>query len=145
MKPLAVKALPATPVAVEPERIAVNLKELNARIHGYHADLDEVKGALIDAQKQLDQHAATRMVARLERLEQQRQFVALYYDSLTDDERRTVAAPRPLAATAQLAASRLQQMESAPGEDFLEPFAADFTAELHSRLEKLLATPGASR
>jgi hypothetical protein len=157
MKPVAVAAKVAKPVAAKPplgrifdpeaqtrrelgaerraaKRVELNLAELNARIGGYHDGLDEVEAAIVAAKGAVSKEAATRLVGHVEELAGQYGFVRLYYEALTEDEREFVTAPRSMASTVTLVAQQCEGVEQAGGEDFLDASADDTGGELAKRL-----------
>jgi len=109
----------AVPQAVEPVRI--NLTELAARITGYHDGLDEVETALLT----LEVNDFTTLAAQIRQLEEMThdfRFVSIYFELLTDDERRAVTAPRPMTATLAEIERRLDRSQAVRSGDFLEEF-----------------------
>lgn len=143
------------PVVAQPERlappqpaavpVAVNLDELNARITGYHEGLAEVMAAAVSERRNLSLEKLTSLVDEIEELASQRQFVALYYDSLTDDERQAVIKPRPVGPAVKLLQSALADAtRGEDDDDFLRPFEADEhdVADLDARLQKLAGEAG---
>ena len=121
------------PVAEETIPISVNLAELRARIAGYHAGLRELSAAAVNAGEELTLSAATKLVAEFEELARQREFVSLYYESLTPAEQAAVAEPHPLQETA---AVLVQAIERAAEEH--EAIFDPFTGVEHSPFAKLV-------
>ena len=112
---------PTPPPAAQPAAapVRVNLAELKARINGYHDGVAEVEAAVLagdrDSPEQVNQ-----LVSEVEQLAGQYQFVRMYYDALTEAERRSVAAPQSLAATVELVEQQRARLPQANGEDFLQ-------------------------
>lgn len=99
--------------------VTVNLAELKARIDGYHDGLAEVEAAAL-AGDQVSREQVNQLVTEVEQLASQYQFVRLYYDALTEAERRSVAAPQSPAATVELVDQQRASLPQASGEDFLQ-------------------------
>lgn len=117
--------------------VTVNLAELNARIGGYHVGLDEVDAAIVAAQNGLSAAEAESLVARLEELTGQCQFVRLYYDALTKEERNGIAAPRSMKSTVELVSQQCAHVEDAGEEDVFKSAAGDAEGELAGRLRAI--------
>jgi hypothetical protein len=117
----------------QPPAVTVNLAELNARIGGFHQELSDVEAAVVAGRLTHDQLAS--LVARLEALARQQQFVQLYFDALTPQERRRVAAPRPMDEAIALVAA--QVAKTAESADLLDDFDAsgNASATLAERLQ----------
>ena len=131
---------PAPQPAVE-----VNLAELNARIGGYHDGLREVEAALVASREGMTEGELTKLVARLEELAGQYEFIQLYYGSLTRDERHFAIEPRAISETVKLVDRKRELVELLSADDHFA--AADETgeSELAQRLRALLefaAKPG---
>jgi hypothetical protein len=89
-------ATPATRVTtVSTPSVQINLRELNARIAGYHQELGEIEAATV-VDGPLSTAQLERLVARLEAIAGQYQLITLYHGSLRETERRVVVEPRPL-------------------------------------------------
>jgi hypothetical protein len=136
--------LPETPAAADSKvdakspatkPVDLNLAELNARIGGYHDGLDELDAAIVAANGDLSENAATRWVERLEELAGQYAFVRLYYDALTAEEREFVTSPRSMASTVTLVAQQCEGIEGAASGDFLESSDDNSRNELGKRLD----------
>lgn len=109
-------------VPVEPqEPVGVNLTELAARIAGYHDALDKIDMALM-TMKTADMEVITREIAQLESLVRDYRFVDLYYQSLTEAERRMVIAPRPMNTVIAEIERQLDRCEEVLDGDFLGMF-----------------------
>jgi hypothetical protein len=121
--------------------VTVNLAELNARIAGYHEGLTEIDAALVSRGRRAPQQLAD-LMDQLEQLANQHQFVSLYYDALTADEREVVAAPRSIGPT--IRAMERHLAAAASNGDPLAPFDANDSAEptLRDRLRGLSAAGG---
>jgi hypothetical protein len=125
----------ATPyeATTEPAAVNVNLAELNARIEGYNQQLAEIEASMV-VEGGVSGPRLTTLVEEIEQLAQQYQFVKLYFDSLTDSERRRVSEPRSM-SDAISHASRLAAREQ-DAADFLADFEADdAAATLTDRLQ----------
>ena len=86
----------------------------------------------------------TTLVEEIEQLAQQYQFVKLYFDSLTDSERRRVSEPRSMSDAISLA-SRLAAREE-DASDFLADFEADDAAPtLTDRLQAIAGSAGVNQ
>ena len=121
--------------------VAVNLTELNARIEGYHQGLGDVEAAVIAGGRPSPMELET-LVTRLEDLNEQYQFLSLYYDALTGQERQRVTAPRsPVDAVALLSPFVI---EPGDGSDFLADFAAP-SGDEPTLAERLQAVTDAAR
>jgi len=110
----------AVPQAVEPVRI--NLTELAARIAGYHNGLDEVETTLLTLDEANDFTTLAAQIRQLEEMTHDFCFVSIYFELLTDDERRAVTVPRPMTATLAEIERRLDRRQVARSGDFLEEF-----------------------
>ncbi len=131
---------PSSPAVVRPvDRVQLNLEELNARIRGYHLGLAEVEAEIL-AGGDLSGAKLEPLVAQLEQLAVQYQFVVLYYQSLTPRERRIVAPPRPMSETVRLVEQRLIDDDG----DFLNDFDAQQGAN-RTLSERLRALNAAAR
>jgi hypothetical protein len=122
---------PAPPTPVE-----VNLAELNARIGGYHDGLREVEATVVARQKQMNVEEVTKLVDRLEELAAQYEFVEMYYELLSADERHFVMAPRSLVDTVRLVEQQRSRVESTDGDHFASAGDAG-DSELAQRLLRL--------
>ncbi len=119
--------------------VSVNLGELQARISGYHAGLAKVRGEAVRAGASLSLPAATKLVAELEEIAREREFVELYYAALTPEERRSVDQPSDLAGTAEALAAALDEAAAATEATF-DPFATGSASpfgKLRERVEQL--------
>jgi hypothetical protein len=131
----------ATSPAPEPAgpTVAINLTELAARIAGYHRGLSELDSTLVaNEHPQLDRLAG--QISVLESLAQDYQFVRLYYDALTAQERRTVIPPRSLTNTLAELRRHLDRLQNDVEADFLGEYDAalgEKFASLRSRLEAI--------
>jgi hypothetical protein len=124
--------------------VRVNVRELNARINGYHQELGEIEAATV-VEGKVAAVQLNEMVAKLETLAGQYQLVQLYYAALTDAERQQVTAPRVM----QEAIDLVNRHVHAADEDvdiFAEFDAAEPTGEspLAERLRKVAETVGLS-
>jgi hypothetical protein len=99
--------------------VQLNLAELNARIAGYHQGLKGIEAAVV-AVSEPSAEQREELVVQLEDLAAQYQFVELYYDSLTEAERRHVTAPKPMSDSVELVARYVGRR--AVGDDFLAEF-----------------------
>lgn len=125
------------PVASSSTAVDVNLVELNARIGGYHDGLDEATAELV-VDKSLNTLRMTRLVGELEELAAQHEFIMLYFQALSDRERKFVLEPRPIRPTLELAERQRRELEEA-GDDFLTSAGgARRPSKLAQRLEELL-------
>jgi hypothetical protein len=124
---------PALQPAVE-----VNLAELNARVGGYHDGLREVEAALVANRRKMTFGELAKLVARLEELVDQCEFVHLYYEALTREERQFVIEPRPLADTVKLVDQQRKLMELLSAEDHFAAVDEWGESELAGRLRVLL-------
>lgn len=116
--------------------VYVNLSDLAARIAGYHDSLDEVEAALFRLPNQ-NLAAAQQPLRKLQQLASDYHFVKLYYDTLTEQERRTIVAPRSLLHVCDRFSRCLDQMAAARDGDFLRPFDTKASAALNSQLNDL--------
>ncbi len=120
------------------EPVGVNLTELAARIAGYHDSLDEVETALLRSDA-----ASLALVAEqakhLDAMTRDYRFVQLYYDALTEEEKQTVLAPRPLSATLREVSRQLDRYEESLDTDFLGSIDASQSAQIEE-LRELLST-----
>ena len=126
-----------------PAPVQVNLAELSARVGGYHEGLREIEAALVANREGMTVGQVAQLVGELEQLAGQYQFVRLYYDALTRDERHFVAAPRSMAATIDLVERERARVETADVDDFLvtnEPAVEE--GELAMRLKALAEVAG---
>ena len=106
--PKVVRPIAAVQKAAPRESVFVNLSELTARIAGYHDGLDEVEADLSHLSEQ-DLTAAKKAVRKLHRLADDYRFVKLYYDALTDAERRSIITPRSPAEVCKEFSRQLNQ------------------------------------
>jgi hypothetical protein len=136
----------ATSPAPEPAgpTVAINLTELAARIAGYHRGLSELDSTLVaNEHPQLDRLAG--QISVLESLAQDYQFVRLYYDALTAQERRTVIPPRSLTNTLAELRRHLDRLQNDVEADFLGEYDAalgEKFASLRSQLEAIASRAG---
>jgi hypothetical protein len=151
IEPIAeVPALEAPPVGAtpyetttEPAAVNVNLAELNARVGGYNQQLAEIEASMV-VEDGVSGQRLTTLVEEIEQLAQQYQFVKLYFDSLTDSERRRVSEPRSMSDAISLA-SRLAAREQ-DASDFLADFEADDAAPtLTDRLQAVAESAGVNQ
>ncbi|MAT68403.1 MAG: hypothetical protein CMJ58_02665 [Planctomycetaceae bacterium] len=130
---------PATATTVQPTVVTVNLPELRAQIAGYHAGLRDLEAAVTNARDALTLADVARAVSELESLAAQYEFVLLYYQSLTNDERVRVDQPRSPAATARRLAAAVDVAADDPAGGF-DPFnsaAATAVNQLRAKLAEL--------
>jgi hypothetical protein len=143
--PLEAPPFGATPYETTPEPAAVNvnLAELNARIEGYNQQLAEIEASMV-VEGGVFGPRLTTLVEELEQLAQQYQFVRLYFDSLTEPERRRVSEPRIMSDAISLAARLAAREEDAS--DFLADFEADDAAPtLTDRLQAVAESAGVNQ
>lgn len=126
--------------------IRVNLRELNARIHGYHQALGEIESATVVAAP-MTERELERLITQLEALAGPYQLVQLYYEALSDAERRKVATPRAMHEAIDLM-NRHVQAANASLDIFAEFDAADEApaseTPLAERLRKVAEAIGSS-
>ncbi|MDZ4659548.1 MAG: hypothetical protein SH868_18410 [Bythopirellula sp.] len=103
------------------EPIRVNLIELSARIAGYHDSLNEVDTALLRMET-ANVDTLSEQIQRLEALARDYSFLDLYYESLTDAERRKVLSPRTMESTITEVERQLNSSEAVLDGDFLGSF-----------------------
>lgn len=120
------------------EPVAVNLTELAARIAGYHDGLDEVETALLRMDT-ASLEGVAEQINKLTALARDDSFVRLYYESLTDAERRKVLAPRSMESTITEVERQLTQCEEVLDGDFLDSFDKAAEAEIAALRGKLAA------
>jgi hypothetical protein len=130
------------PVKVEaakpaPAPVAVNLAELNARIGGYHEGLREIEAAMVVGREEMSVGQIAKSVGQLEQLAGHYQFVRLYYDSLTREEKQAVTEPRTMAETVELVERERARVEVAGDENFLASNEVVEEGELAMRLKAL--------
>ncbi len=131
----------ATSPAPEPAApiVAINLRELAARIAGYHQGLSELDSTLLANERpQLDH--LTGQIRVLESLAQDYQFVRLYYDALDAQERYAVIPPRSLKNTLAELRRHLDHLQNDLEADFLGEFDAavgERLAGLRSQLDAI--------
>lgn len=123
--------------AAKPAPVAVNLAELNARVGGYHEGLREIEAAVVAGREGMTAGQVAKLVSQLEQLAGHYQFVRLYYDSLTREERPSVTQPRSMAATVELVERERARVEIAENEDFLVSNEVVEEGELAMRLKAL--------
>jgi hypothetical protein len=124
--------------AAKPAPVAVNLAELNARVGGYHEGLREIEAAVVAGREGMTVGQVAKLVGQLEQLAGHYQFVQLYYDSLTKEERPSATEPRSMAATVELVERERARVEAAQDEDFLAASDAPVEeGELAMRLKAL--------
>ncbi|MBA3482500.1 MAG: hypothetical protein H0T51_11855 [Pirellulales bacterium] len=123
--------------AAKPAPVAVNLAELNARVGGYHEGLREIEAAVVAGREEMTVGQVAMLVGQLEQLAGHCQFVQLYYDSLTRDERTSVTEPRSMAETVKLVERERARVETAEDEDFLASNEVVEEGELAMRLKAL--------
>lgn len=124
--------------------VMVNLAELNAQIRGYHVGLDEIEATIVRERGKLKLGHVAKLVGELELLAGQHQFVRLYYDGLSDRERRFVNEPRSMGDTIALVEGQRAMLVEEEG-DFLTTLEADAEEdELQRRLKAVAAAVGAS-
>jgi len=110
--------LPSKP---DEEPVRINLTELAARIAGYHASLDQIETELLFA-KSPDLNFLEKRVRELHALTRDFRFVKLYYEALSEKERKQISAPRWMSATLAEIERLIQQNESQQEGDFLGSF-----------------------
>jgi hypothetical protein len=137
----------ASEIAARAERpaISVNLRELNARINGYHQELGEIEAATV-VEDSVGPRQLNRLVAQLESLAGQYQLVHLYYDALSDAERQRVTSPRAMDEAIDLVNRHIQAADE-NRDIFAEFDAADAPTNeslLAERLRKVAETVGLS-
>ncbi len=138
-RPAAPPATPAALASVKAKPVEINLPELNSRIAGYHHGLRQVEAALVAGRDQLDEERFAEIVGRLEELAGQCQFIHLYYDTLSADERLAVTAPRPLRPTVELVQHELARLERPTDGDVLSAFEAPASGETSPLAARLQA------
>jgi len=117
-------------------RVTVNLNGLATKIAGYHDRLEEVEATL--RQMETPKLAALQeQIKILDGLSREFLFVRLYYESLTEWERETVLAPRPMEPTLTKVRQQLRRYETSSQGDFLGPFDPAIREEV-APLEKNL-------
>ncbi|NOY43318.1 MAG: hypothetical protein GXP26_15975 [Planctomycetes bacterium] len=118
--------------------IRINLVELNARINGYHTSLDAVETKLLTLDTpNID--AIAQQVQQLNEMTRDFHFIHLYYESLTDKERRAISPPRSMKATLAEIHRHLNRYEKAQNDDFLSIFDSAKNEQLDA-LRNQLAT-----
>jgi hypothetical protein len=111
---------------------------LNARVSGYHEGLREIEAAVVAGREGMTVGQVAKLVSQLEQLAGHYQFVQLYYDSLTREERPSVTEPRSMAATVELVERERGRAEAAADDDFLAANDAPVEeGELAMRLKAL--------
>lgn len=101
--------------------IKINTTELAARIAGYHQGLDRLETTLLTTNTaKLD--FVSSQVQQLDELTQDFQFVKLYYDALSEKERRNMHSPRSIDATLAEIQRLLNRIEEGQNGDFLGTF-----------------------
>jgi len=133
-KPSEVETVSTGPI--EPP-VSINLVELTARIAGYHDALDTVELNLLKTRNP-SLSALTDQVEAVNGLSRDFQFVALYYESLSARERRSILEPRSMKATVSEISRQLDRFEAEGSDDFLEPFDRDIVEQI-SVLRSILA------
>ena len=122
--------------------VRINLTELAARIAGYHEGLNEIETALLSLDAG-DFTALAKQIGQLEEITSDFQFTKLYYEALTDKERRSVAEPRPMTSAIAVVERRIDQTQAALSSDYLGEFDAsnqDRIGALRQQLAELTAT-----
>ena len=119
-----------------PSPIDINMSELMARIAGYHAGLDDLEAAAVNA-KRPDEKLLSRQIELLEGLISVYQFVQLYYDSLNPQERRRVAAPRKLNGAISATRERLGHLQEEVEADFLGQYDRQLGHQLKALSQRL--------
>lgn len=110
----------------KPEKVApvrINLTELAARIAGYHGGLAEIEKKLSTISAD-DFGSLAEQLRQLETLTRDLRFVTLYYEALSNYERRAIAAPRTMTATLADIEQRLDRAQAEASDDFLGEFDA---------------------
>ncbi len=126
----------AKPSVAAQKPVRVNLTELTARIAGYHAGLDAVERELRSTKS--DNFAAlSAQLRQLEEMSSDFQFVSLYYQLLTDAQRRVITPPRPMATTLAEIERRLERSPENATDDFLSDFDARQQAQLDALRQQL--------
>ncbi len=101
--------------------VPINLTELTARITGYHHGLDDVETQLRTTNLPSFEILA-REVHQLEEMAKDFRFVKLYYDSLTERERRFVSSPRSMGGMLAEIYRHVDRLEQTQDDDFLSVF-----------------------
>ena len=136
-------------VEVEPikppvELVHVNLRELDARIAGYHAAMDTLEAALIESPEPTENLLAEQ-IETLESLAPDYQFVKLYYESLDAEERRRVTTPRQMRELLVTTREQIRTLQAELEADFLEEYDRSFASRLQKlsvRLDEVAAKVG---
>ena len=128
----------ATSTATTEPPVHINLIELSARIAGYHHSLDVVETRLLThAHPDLDTLAS--QVKLLEDLSHDYRFVNLYYQILSDKQRRTIKSPRSLQPALKQVARHLNRHQAAQDNDYLSAFDTTQTQKLTTLRNQLTA------
>lgn len=120
----------------ESPEVEINLRELSARITGYHEGIREIEASLINAAAD-NAGSLIDLVETLEQLDGQRQFVSLYYDLLSDRQRRFLRRPRSLDTLVSRVQTQLDRAERNHDGDFLKPFDRDAQRRLEQLRQRL--------
>jgi len=131
-----IRTQPVTFVLEAKQPVRINLPELSARIAGYHEGLNEVETALLTLRVN-DLAAIADLIRQLDEMTRDFQFIKMYYQALTEEERQAVTSPRSMIATLTEIERRLDQSQAALSDDFLDEFESgrpDPTAQLHQQL-----------
>ena len=133
---------PAQSAAAEADvPVQINLRELAARIAGYHVGLDEIESHLLTLEE-ADLDVLADFVRHLEDMARDFRFVKLYYDALTEAERRAIASPRSMQITLREIDRQITRSEKAQRDDFLGEFEGnreERTKQLRQQLAVLLS------
>ncbi|NOZ41254.1 MAG: hypothetical protein GXP24_13665 [Planctomycetes bacterium] len=133
-----------TPAQVMETPIRINLTELAARIAGYHEGLDEIDATMLIIEP-ANIVALLEQIRLLEELSQDFRFIRLYYQTLTDRERRAVAEPRSMAATLAKIERRIDHAQEALSGDFLGEFDTSHQGRFGALRQRLTAITAATK
>jgi len=122
-----VEPQPHQPLIAEP--VQIDLKELTARIAGYHGGLAEIEAALLVLER-ADYKTLSRHVHSLDGLTKDFQFVRLYYESLTPEERKAIQPPRTMDTALADMRRHFDKLEREIEADFLGEYETDLTEKL---------------
>jgi hypothetical protein len=119
--------------------VVINLSELTARVTGYHRGLDDVEAALL-VHERPQFKLLSQQIRMLNGLVDDHQFVRLYFESLTPEERRAMAAPRSMKPTLGELRRHLDRLQREVESDFLGEFDTAMTkqlGQLHNQLDSI--------
>ena len=133
--PWVVPALASIPS--KEKAVQINLSELEARITGYHVGLDETETVLLTLEE-IDIEVLSKIIKQLEETARDFRFVKLYYDALTESERKNLTLPRSMQPTINEIKRQLTRVELSQEEDFLSDFE-DNQDQQSEQLRKRLA------